>query len=103
MNSNSKVVLLGLAVLFATAALLVALRSGRTPPQISARLLGMTNGVVGLTNGSWTVYVVTNHTTTSFGYAGAKIELKGDRGWILDPALTPTEVGWLAPPTPGMA
>jgi hypothetical protein len=93
------IVILGFAFLSVVAVLFLALRSENAPIQISASLLGTTNGFVGVTNGSWTVYTVTNHTTNSFYYAGAKIELRMDNNWILDPALTPTEIGgWLAPP-----
>src|SRR5213593_3812974 len=100
MKLKSKAVLLSLAVFSAAAVIFLALRSESAPPQISALLLGTTNGIVGVTNGSWTVYCVTNHTTSSFFYAGAKIELRVDHGWILDPALTPTESGgWHAPPS----
>ena len=99
MKLKRKAVLLSLAVLSVAAVLFLALWSGGAAPQISALLLGTTNGIVGVTNGSWTVYAVTNHTKNTFFYAGAKIELRVDHGWILDPALTPTEVGgWLVPP-----
>lgn len=70
------------------------------PREISIFPAGTTNGIVGFTNGAWAVYWVTNHTTNSFWYAGAKIELKTTNGWIVDPVLTPTEVGgWVAPRT----
>jgi hypothetical protein len=88
-----------LASLFGLAMMLV-LNVSHSRQDISAFPEGTTNGVVGFATGHWTVYCVSNHTTNSFSYAGAKIELKTDSGWILDPALSPTEIGgWLAPPS----
>jgi|SRR6266481_5424445 len=70
----------------------------RSPIKVS--VIGTTNGVVGITNGSWTIYSVTNHTTNSFPYLGSRIEIKRGDTWILEPRLEPTEVGgWLSPPT----
>jgi hypothetical protein len=98
MKPRIAVVILGVAFVLAVIVLSLVIRPPRVPPQVSAFFFGVTNGFVGVTNGSWAVYTVTNHTANSFYYAGAKIELRvGDR-WEIDPAITPTEVGWLAPP-----
>jgi hypothetical protein len=97
MSQQRKIVLLAIVVGFA-AMLSSCFRP--TAPAISVLPAGTTNGIVGIANGVWSVYCVTNQTTDSFFYAGAKIELKTSNGWIVDPALTPTDVGgWIAPPT----
>src|SRR6266487_2418759 len=96
---KTKAVCLGLAAIFAAVVVLLALRSPRPQP-VSIGFVGTTNGTVGLTNTHWFVYVVTNHTTNSFTFAGAKILLKTGHGWILDPTLRATETGsWIVPPT----
>ncbi len=70
------------------------------PPPIVASFGGVTNGTVGITNGRWAMYVVTNVTTNSFCIVGAKIEIEGSNGWQLDPTLRPTERGtWWPLPT----
>jgi len=75
-------------------------QAGAPRDTITVTFIGTTNGVVGITNGSWAIYSVTNHTTNSFLYLGSKIEIKRGNTWVLDPALEPTEIGgWLSPPT----
>ena len=62
-------------------------------PPILASFAALTNGTVGITNGRWAIYVVTNLTTNSFSIVGAKIEIEGSNGWQLDPTLRPIEGG----------
>jgi hypothetical protein len=98
--SIKRAVYTGLMACILAITTIVILLPGHLRQAISVFPIGTTNGVVGLTNGHWAVYCVSNHTTNSYSYAGAKIELKTDNGWVLDPALKPTEVGgWIAPPS----
>ena len=83
------------AVVLLIVVLLYLMRNAPAPssPPIVASFGGVTNGTVGITNGRWAMYVVTNVTTNSFFIVGAKIEIEGSNGWQLDPTLRPTERG----------
>jgi hypothetical protein len=92
------------AVVLLIVMLFCLMRNASAPssPRIVASFAGVTNGTVGITNGRWATYVVTNTTSNSFSIVGAKIEIEGSNGWQLDPTLRATEGGtWWPLPTRG--
>jgi hypothetical protein len=86
------------AVLTVFLVLLLGRACTSTPAPLVASFIRMTNGRVGVTNGRWAVYVVTNLTTNTFCIAGARIELRRSNRWELEPTLEKREGGNYWPP-----
>src|SRR4051794_5400875 len=65
---------------------------------VSVTYAGSTNGWVGITNGSWSIFVVSNRTMKSLAYAGAQLQFRTPGGWEDEPDAIETEMGWKGNP-----
>src|SRR5258706_1784592 len=65
---------------------------------VSVTYAGSTNGWIGITNGAWSIFVVSNRTQKALTYAGAQLQFRKAGLWEADPDAIETEIGWRGNP-----
>ena len=94
MTLRKKIVWSGCAVLVVAVILLLTASRQYGPESISIHFVAMTNSAVGPTNASWTMYVVTNHTSKGFRLVGFKFLVKKNLRWVEEPSVGMPNIPW---------